>query len=146
MIILTGNFRCTNMRIEIISGGTTFTIGVVDGLNINLSYEGGPEPIYGSRTQVHSAGVKKASITLSRWFYADAHQEDLLLNLFSAETEFQLRGSLQTNAGVEISNTGVVITGVRLYSWKPKMGSANDIVGEEASGEGTGWTIQVVKT
>ena len=141
-----GPYRCTNMKIELVSGGTTFIVGVVDGYDINLSYEGGPEPHYGSRIQHHSAGCKKATVSMSRWFYTDAGQEDLLLNLFQAETEFTLRGTLQDNAGVAIANTGVVITGVRLYKWRPKTGSANDIIGEEAQGEGTDWTIQVVKT
>lgn len=134
------------MKVQIVSGVTTYTIGLVDGMDINLSYEGGPEPYYGSRIQKHSAGVKKASVTLSRWYYTDLTQEDLLLNLFEAETEFTLVGSLQDNSGQAISNTSVSISGVRLYKWRPKTGSANDIIGEEASGEGTDWTIGVIKT
>jgi hypothetical protein len=134
------------MRIQIISNGITYTIGVADGYDIQLGYEGGPEPHYGSRIQVHSAGVKKASGSLSRWFFTDTNQEDLLLNLFQAETSFTLSGSLQDNSGTPIPNTTVTLSDFRLYKWRPKTGAANDIIGEESSGEATDWVISVVKT
>jgi hypothetical protein len=106
------------MKVQIVSGGTTFTVGVVEGLDINLGYEGGAEPYYGSRVRKHSAGSKTASFTLTRWFYA----------------------------GNAIANTTVTITDCRLYRWRPRTGGADDIIGEEAQGQGTDWTIDVEPT
>jgi hypothetical protein len=134
------------MKVQIVAGTTTYTVGVVEGLDINLGYEGGAEPYYGSRVRRHSAGSKTATFTLTRWFYADATQEDLLLDLFSGELSFTLTGSLIDNSGVAIANTTVSITGCRLYKWRPRTGGADDIIGEEASGSGTDWTISVSPT
>jgi hypothetical protein len=136
----TGPFRCVNMVIKIVSGLTTYTVGVVEGLDIDLSYAGGTEPVYGSRTRKHSAGSKIAKVTLTRWYYADEGQEDLLLDLFDAETIFTLSGELVDEDGTPITHTTITITGCRLYRWRPKTGGADDIMGEEAYGEGTGWT------
>ena len=141
-----GPFRCTNMVIVITVGATPYTVGVVEGLDIELSYAGGPEPIYGSRIRRHSAGSKTATFTLTRWFYADAGQEDLLLDLFLSEQEFSLKGSLIDNDDVPIEHTSITITGCRLYRWRPRTGGADDIMGEEANGSGTNWTIDVEPT
>lgn len=144
---MAGPYRCTNLVIVITAGGTPYTVGVVEGLDIDLGYEGGAEPVYGSRTRVHSAGSKTVTFTLTRFFYADATQEDLLLDLFGNETTFTLQGSLVDADGAAIANTTIIITGCRLYRWRPRTGGADDIIGEEASGQGTGWTITgVVKT
>jgi hypothetical protein len=134
------------MKVQILAGSTTYTVGVVEGLDINLGYEGGPEPYYGSRVRKHSAGSKTATFTLTRWFYADATQEDLLLDLFSSELCFTLTGSLVDNDGNAVANTSVSITNCRLYKWRPRTGGADDIIGEEASGSGTDWTIDVEAT
>lgn len=143
---MTGPYRCTNMKVQIVCGSTTYTVGVVEGLDISLGYEGGAEPYYGSRIRKHSAGSKTATFTVTRWFYADEAQEDLLLDLFSEELEFTLSGSLIDNDGDAVANTSVTITGCRLYKWRPKTGGADDIIGEEASGSGTDWTIDVEPT
>lgn len=145
---MAGPYRCTNMVIQITSGVTTYTVGVVEGLDIEIGYEGGPEHIYGSRTPKHSAGGKNASFTLTRWFYADEGQEDLLLDLMDAESSFSLIGYLVDSTGTEIKHGGasatkITLTGCRLYKWRPKTGGANDIIGEEASGSGTGWTLNI---
>lgn len=140
---MAGPYRCTNMVITITVGEDEYVLGVVEGLDIDLSYAGGPEPVYGSRTRRHSAGSKIATFTLTRWFYADSDQEDLLLDLFDEETTFTLKGSLVDADGVAIANTSITITGCRLYRWRPRTGGADDIIGEEASGSGTGWTIDV---
>lgn len=140
---MVGPYRCVNMVVKI----DTITIGVVEGLDIDLQYAGGAEPIYGSRTRRHSAGSKQAKFTITRWYYTDVGREDYLLDLFNDETLFTLTGYLVDAAGVEIRDvngalcTELVITGCRLYRWRPKTGSADDIIGEEATGEATGWTL-----
>ena len=136
----TGPFRCVNMVIVIVNDTGTYTVGVVEGLDIDLSYAGGTEPVYGSRTRKHSAGSKIAKLTLTRWYYADEGQEDLLLDIFDAETTFTLSGELYDEDGVSIAHTKVTITGCKIYRWRPKTGGADDIIGEEAQCEGTGWS------
>ena len=139
-------YRCTNMVVKITQSGNVFTLGVVEGMDIDLGYEGGPEAVYGSRTKKHSAGSKTVTFTLTRWFYADDYKEDLLLDLFDGELEFDLEGYLIDNSGDTIAHTSIKITGCRLYRWRPRTGGADDIIGEEASGSGTGWTIDVEPT
>lgn len=136
-------YRCTNLKIVVTVGATNYTIGVCEGMDIDLSYEGGAEPVYGNRTRQHSAGSKVVSFSLTRWFYADTGQQDLLLDLFDAETSFTIEATLVTNAGADIANTSVKLTGCRLYRWRPRTGGADDIIGEEASGQATGWTLDV---
>jgi hypothetical protein len=134
------------MVVKVTIGVTEYTVGVVEGLDMDLSYAGGPEPIYGSREQKHSAGSKSAKFTLTRWYFADEGQEDLLLDLFDEETEFTLSGNLVDADNVTISHTKVTITGCRLYRWRPRTGGADDIIGEEAQGSGTGWTFDVTNS
>ena len=144
MINMGGPYRATNLVIVITKADSSeYTIGVCEGLDIDLGYEGGAEPVYGSRTRKHSAGSKTVTFTLTRWFYADEYKEDLLLDLFQDEVTFELKGSLITNAGVAIPHSTITITGCRLYRWRPRTGGADDIIGEEASGSGTDWSIDV---
>lgn len=139
-------YRCTNLKIIVTVGSTNYTIGVCEGMDVDLGYEGGAEPVYGSRTRQHSAGSKVINFSLTRWFYADTGQEDLLLDLFHTETIFTIVASIVDNAGSPVSNTSITLTGCRLYRWRPRTGGADDIVGEEASGQATGWTIDVEPT
>lgn len=143
---MAGPYRCTNMVLSITVDSTEYIVGVVEGVDIDLSYAGGAEPYYGSRIRRHSAGSKAITFTLTRWFYTDEGQEDLLLNLMDNETEFTLAGHLVDSEGLEISNTTVTITGCRLYRWRPRTGGADDIIGEEGSGQGTNWTFDVSPT
>ena len=143
---MAGPYRCINMRIQATVGTTTYIIGVVEGYDIQLGYEGGAEPYYGSRTRKHSAGSKHATFSITRWFYADATQENLLLDLFLNETEFTLKGDLINNAGTPIATTEVSLSNCRLYKWRPRTGAADDIIGEEAQGEAIDWTSSVVHT
>jgi hypothetical protein len=134
------------MVLVITYGSTDYTLSVVEGLDISLGYEGGPEAKYGSRLKSHSVGSKSASFTITRWYYADATQEDLLLDLFGGELQFTLKGSLQTNAGVAIANTSIQLNNCLIYRWRPRTGGADDIMGEEASGYALDWTITVEPT
>lgn len=134
-----GPFRCVNMVITVVIGVTTYTIGVVEGMDIQLGYAGGAEPYYGSRTRKHSAGSREVSFTITRWYYADAAQEDLFLNMITDETIFTLSGALVDKDGISITNTTLTLTGCRLYKYRPKTGGADDVIGEEGNGQGTGW-------
>jgi hypothetical protein len=148
---MAGPYRCVNMKVQIVSGSTTYTVGVVEGFDINTGYKGGAEPYYGSRTPKVSAGSFEATFNLTRWFYTDAKQEQLLLDLFLGEVDFTLTGSLVTNGTsgdsgmTDISNTTITLTGCRIMKWRPRTGHADDIIGEEASGVATGWTLTGVK-
>lgn len=142
----TGPYRCTNLVVKITTPTGEVIVGVVEGLDIDLSFAGGPEPHYGSRIKKHSAGSKGASFTITRWFYTDEGLEDLLLDLFDGEIEFDLEGSLETNAGVAIPNTSIKLICCRIYRWRPRTGGADDIIGEEASGSALDWEITVLPT
>jgi len=136
---LAGPYRGVNMVIQVDGGSGYVTVGCVEGSDIDFGYEGGPESCYGTRVKSHSAGSKKIPFTLTRWYYTDSGQQDLLLDLFKNETIFTMKGYLIDKSGVQISKTEIVITGCRLYGWKPRTGSAEDIIGEEARGSGTDW-------
>jgi hypothetical protein len=123
------------------ASGYTYTVGVVEGADIQIGYKGGPEPIYGCRIPVHSAGSFEVTFTLTRWYFADQGQQDLLLSLFESETNFELSGQLYDAAGASVSNSTLKITGCRIYKYRPRTGGADDIIGEEASGSGTNWDI-----
>ena len=138
---MAGPYRGVNLVIEVEIAGSTYTVGVVEGSDFDFGYEGGPESCYGTRIKSHSAGSKKITFTLTRWYYTDTGKEDLLLDLLINETSFILKGHLIDKAGVEISNTEFAITGCRLYGWKPRTGGAEDILGEEATGSGTDWSF-----
>ena len=144
-----GPFRCVNMVVIVtIASGPhagTYTVGVVEGMDIQLGYKGGTESHYGSRIMKHSAGAKEVTMTVNRWYYADEGQEDLVLNLITDETEFDLEGYLVDKDGSTISNTTLKITGCRLYKYRPRTGGADDIIGEEGSGSGTDWDISGFK-
>jgi len=141
---MAGPYRCTNLVILITRGiETPIPVGVVEGFDIDLGYEGGAEPIYGSRIRRHSAGSKTATFSLTRWFYADTGEEDLLLDLLESEEEFTLTGELVDNEGHQVPNQKTItLTGCRLYRWRPRTGGADDIIGEEASGQATDWSFE----
>jgi hypothetical protein len=136
-------YRCTNLIISICVGENIYDVGTVEGVDIDLGYNGKLELYYGEETPKHCVGGKIASFSLSRWFYADEGQEDLLLDLYNNKTVFNLRGSLADNNGVAIPHTSIVVTECRLYKYKPLTGKADDIIGEEARGFGTDWVTDV---
>ena len=138
---MAGPYRGVNLVLQIDDGlgGGFVTVGVVEGSDMDFGYEGGPEPCFGTRTKSHSAGSRRISFTLTRWFYTDSDQQDLLLDLFDNETVFTLKGYLVDKNGDPISDTTIELTGCRLYRWHPRTGGAEDILGEEASGFATAW-------
>lgn len=136
---MAGPYRGVNMVLRVQIGSTWYTVGVVEGSDIDFGYEGGPEAYYGSRTKMHSAGSKRISFTITRWYYTDDDQEDLLLDLFTGETSFTLEGYLVDKDGTQISDTTISLSSCRLYGWKPRTGAADDIIGEEARGHALDW-------
>jgi len=136
---MAGPYRGTNLVLRVQIGAQWYTVGVVEGCDIDFGFEGGPEPCYGTRIKSHSMGSKRISFTITRWYYTDDDQEDLLLDLFTAETPFTLEGYLVNQSGVQISNTTIQLTGCKIYRWRPRTGGADDILGEEASGFATDW-------
>lgn len=134
-------YRGVNLVLTVDANGSTYIVGCVEGSDIDLGYEGGAEPCYGTRIKTIGAGSKKISFTLTRWYYADSGQEDLLLDLFDKETEFDLNGYLIDKDGNTISDTTISITGCKLLNWKPRTGGADDVLGEEARGFATDWSF-----
>lgn len=136
---MAGPYRGVNLVLQIDSNGGFVTVGVVDGSDIDFGYEGGPEACYGTRVKSHSAGSKRIPFTVTRWYYTDSGQQDLLLDLFKNETEFTLQGYLVDKDGIQISNTKIKLTGCRIYRFHLRTGGADDILGEEGSGWATNW-------
>lgn len=114
------------------------TIGVVTAEDISLTHEGGTVThYYGSYTGAIAEGGNRATFRLQRWFMADV-DTDLFFDLFNDKTSFSLSNEL---SGVATST--VTITGCMANTWRPILGDANAIIGEEISGEGTAWTSTI---
>jgi len=109
-------------------------VDVVEGANIELEKAGGIEGYYGSKTGKHSKGMKRATFSLRRW-YKDASDADLLFDIFDNDIPFSLSGEIDG-----VANSQVTITNCQLYRWRLVMSGINDIVAEEASGEGVNWS------
>ena len=122
--------KCKDLRIKI--GNTT--IGVVESAGIELGYEGGCEPTYDSDSPSHAIGTKKATFNLRRWFGVDS-DPDLLFDLFNGKLAFSLSSEVKNT-----NDTKLTLSNCKIYRWRYVMGSSNDIVGEEASGEATDWS------
>jgi hypothetical protein len=120
---------------------TGYTLGVVEGADIQMSYKSSADPIYGCRIPIVSLGAYEVTFTITRWYFADDTQRDLLLNLFASETSFSLEGQLYDNTGTVVTNSKLKIIGCKIDKYRPRTGSANDIIGEEASGKGTNWDL-----
>lgn len=118
------------------------TVGVVEAFDVDLSFEGGVELHYGSRTGKHAVGGKRATFSLRRWFMTD-DDTDLLWDLFNLELPFSLSGHLVDNSDVTIANSKTTLSDCRIYRWRPRTGAAGDIVAEEASGEAVDWSSEV---
>ena len=134
VVSMAGPYRCTNMIVKV----NDQILGVVEGLDIDLSYEGGVEHHYGSREGKHSVGGKRATFTIRRWFMADT-DTDLLFDLFHNRIPFSLYGYLIDDEGNPVSNSQIMLSNCIIYRWRPRTGAANDIIGEEASGQATAW-------
>jgi len=129
-------FKCKKMRIKVVIGGTTYTLGTVEGVVRELIKEGGVVPHYDSETGKHAIGTRHATFRVTRWFKTDVSaQHDLLYDLFNNETHFLLSGEIVGQLGSKITLSDCVI-----YGYSPRTGGANDIVAEEARGEALDWS------
>lgn len=113
------------------AGTQEITLSVVDGISIELLYEGGMEFLFGQDTGEVGLGPKHATFTIRRWFYDDT-DKDLLFDLFNGKISFDLKGNVATNAVIRIRRC----KGLR---WRPVTGTANDTVAEELIGEAEDW-------
>lgn len=127
-------YKCKDMVIEI----DDVVIGYVEGMSIELMYEGGIEYVYGSQTGKKAIGTKHATFTIRRWFYADI-DKDLLFDLFNGETYFTLEGILLDANGNQIANSAIKLTNAFGLRWRPVLGTAGDTVAEELIGEAEDW-------
>jgi hypothetical protein len=141
---MTGAYRCTDLKITATVNGLNYICDVVTAFDCDFSYEGGSEPVYGQRSPKHSAGSKAIKFALTRMFYADSGNESLFLDLFTGEDEFTLTTNLIDKSGVDIAGTAVQLIDCRVYNYKPIMGNANDVLGEQISGEGLNWDLSGV--
>ena len=130
---MSGAYTCNEMLVKV----ERATVGVVTGLDIRLSREGGIQHVYGSDTGRHVVGGKKATFTLNRYFMIDT-DTDLLYDLFNLELPFYLSGEISG-----VNNSQLELSDCRAYTWRPVTGGANDAVGEEVTGEATSWTATI---
>jgi len=128
---MAGPFKAKRMTINIAGAGT---VGVVEGLAIELIKEGGIEFYYGSETGKHAKGTRHATFSIRRWFMTDT-DTDLLYDLFNDDIPFTLTGAL-----IGVANSTVSLSDCEIYRYRLVTGTANDIVAEEASGEAVDWT------
>lgn len=127
---MAGPYRCTDVLVKVDSS----EVGVVNTMDMEFSYEGGTvEHVYGSDEGYISLGGKRATFTLTRWFMT-ATDTDLLFDLFNLKLPFELTGEVD---GLANSTFGISNAVARI--WKPILGDANSIVGEQVSGEGISW-------
>lgn len=128
---MAGPYTCTNMLVQVAG----VTVGVVTGMDIALSREGGTvQHVYGSEEGYITHGGKRATFRLQRWFKTDT-DTDLLFDLFDQKIAFTLQGELSG-----VSGSTVQLSNCKANSWRLILGDANTIVGEEISGEATSWS------
>lgn len=119
-----------------------YVLGVVEGTDIQLGYANSKsEPVVGSQMPILSSGVYQVTFTISRFYFSDSNQKDLFIALFSTQTSFSLEGTIYDNRGNEVTGSTLQIMGCKILKYRPIMGNANDIIGEEASGYGTNWNL-----
>lgn len=131
------------MRLQIVYGGTTHTLGVVELADIEVLKKSMLESKYGFQDNVdlvttpanrHRIGMKHCRFRVRRWFNADANT-DLLFDLHNLDVLFNLKEFITEETGF----VGLKIFNCISYDYKEITGTANDIVGEEIIGEGIYW-------
>ena len=143
-----GPFKAKRMRVTVIDclTGESYTLGVVEGLDIKLHKEGGVVPHYDSEVGKHAIGTRHGTFRLKRWLKTDSNrssldraQHGLLFDMFNNETHFNLSGEISALGGSTIMLSDCVI-----YDFGPVTGGANDIVSEEAVGQATDWVKDTI--
>jgi len=127
---MAGPYKLVNCLIKI--GGAT--VGVIETGSMEMTIEGGVVHFYGSRTGKHAKGAKRCTFSLTRMYKTDT-DTSLLYDLFTNETPFTLTAEID---GV----TGSILTmsDCQVYTYRPRMGSPNDIFAETVEGEAVVWT------
>jgi len=116
------------------------TVGVVEGLSIEMIKEGGIEFYYDSETGAHAKGTRHATFTIRRWFMTDltgSEDKDLLFDMFNDDVVFNLIGDLPQD--YPTGKGKITLSACQIYRWRPVTGTANDIIAEEAVGEAVDW-------
>jgi hypothetical protein len=116
------------------------TVGVVTGSDITLTHENtNVQFYYNSFTGAIAPGGNRATFRLTRWYASDIGANlGLLFDSFANKIPFTVAGQING-----VANTTMTVSGCYAGTWKLIMGDANSIVGEEISGEGTGWTTTI---
>lgn len=128
---MAGPYRCTNMLVKIDSS----TVGVVNGLDISLSREGGTvDHVYGTGSGYITHGGDRGTFRIQRWFMTDT-DTDLLYDLFNDKLPFELSGEING-----VANSKLSLSNCKANAYRWITGDANTIVGEEVSGEAPSWT------
>lgn len=128
-------YRGVNARVVL--HGTT--IGVVTGMEMAPSKEGGLEHVYGTDTPVHIIGGDRARFRATRMYMSEDSDTDLFYDLFHNETHFNMVGDLVVS-GVAVSNSALTLSNCVAYSYNPVFGGPNEVIGEEISGEASSWS------
>ncbi len=136
--MVSGAFKCVHVLVKV----DGYTVGAVESMDVETSRDGGVEHYYGSTEGRHSIGGKKATFTVRRWFMAD-DDKDLFYDLAwggpdQTPIAFGLSGEINGVANSQLSLSNCIA-----YKYKPRWGSANDLVAEEISGEATSWTSTI---
>lgn len=131
---MAGPYTCNDMLVQIEGA----KVDVVTAMDIRLSREGaGIQYYYGSDTGKHVVGGKRGTFTLQRWFMT-ASDTDLFWDLFDLELAFYLSGEINN-----LANSEIELSDCRAYTWRPVTGDANSAVGEEITGEASGWSATI---
>lgn len=128
-------YKLVNARIQIVEAGAgTVTVGVVEGMSMELTIEGGVVHYYGSTTGEHAQGGTKATFSLRRFYKADT-DTSLLYDLFNDQLIFTLTAEV-----LNVANSTITLSACMAYAYRPVMGGPNDIFGEEITGEAVSFT------
>lgn len=142
-------FTAKQMRLVITSPIGNYTVGVVEMIDLQPLRESNVEHRYGLRgTQPdnrHKVGMKRARFTIRRWFKTDPNQGKVFYDLHDNDIEFTLKEYVKDSSGF----VGLILNGCMSYDYRLITGTANDIVGEEISGEATSicekYTLPVIR-
>jgi hypothetical protein len=104
-------------------------VGVVESATMELTIDGGVNHYYGSKTGLHALGGEKCAFTLKRWYKTDT-DTSLLYDLTKNRVPFSFSGEVDG-----VSNSIITLSNCQSYAWRPVMGSPNDIMAEEVTGE-----------
>lgn len=126
-------YKCVQFLVKIFGN----TLGVVEGLSMELEIDGGVVHVYGSRTGKHSPGGKRTTWSVRRWLMAD-DDTDLLYDLFNDEISFYMTGEISG-----VSNSRLTLSDCRGLRYRYVTGAAGDIVAEELEGESTNWSSNI---